>query len=474
MIEALRCPSRYSTAHPPMRLIHTLCQVFACLLVLAAQAPSAAWSNHALGTGPALEGLAELRAAPAAVVEPLEAFLRAEGPALEQLLAAEERWARGQMPSYPPRPDALAFRAVPPGGAEDTAAEWRRRFVATVRINPESRLALFLQRLPGQDDAGHDPLNWSRVTTLAAASAQIAARFVTLREGERVAPIDVLTTASDEPDYGLDIGLYEDNGTAAGKAYGMGRQPFGNAAYEYSSQAPLHMGYFHEAAIVYRAAPYLGRTLPEYRVHLWQSLAVHALKTGHAYWGWRFAGWALHHVQDLTQPYHARVLPGIGTARMLWISLLDMAGWHGPKDDAITLVTNRHTAIENYQYHLMQGALRRGETGHPALQALRGPPTDRPGAWRDDTLREALTRESADAGDALDATLEASLPARYIAEPGYNMGVTEPGLDLATVVAQGPAEARQRLDAMLDRLLGHFGAGTRAFVLDLLARTAPP
>jgi hypothetical protein len=412
------------------------------------------------------------------VVEPLEAFLRAEGPALEQLLADEERWAREHVPSYPPRPDALAFRAVPLGTPDDTAAERRRRFTAAVRINPDSRLALFLQRLPGQDDGGHDPLNWSRVTTLASASAQIAARFVALHEGERVAPLDVLTTASDEPDYGLDLGLYEDNGSAAGKAYGMGRQPFGNAAYEYSSQAPLHMGYFHESAIVYRAAPYLARTLPEYRVHLWRSLAVHALKTGHAYWGWRFAGWALHHIQDLTQPYHARVLPGIGVPRMLWISLLDLAGWHGPKDDAVTLVTNRHTAIENYQYHLMQGALRRGEADHPALMALRDrssdPATTPPTAWRDGTLRDSVTRESADAADALDATLEASLPARYIADPGYSTGVTEPGLDLATVMAREPAEARQRLDAMLGRLLQRFGAQSRAFVRDLLAPSPSP
>lgn len=462
------------------------------MALMVSASPARAWSLHALAARPALEVLPELQQARPVAVESLEAFLAAEGPALEALLADEEAWARAQVPSYPPRPDALAFRAA---GADPQAL--RQRFLAAVRVNPQSRLALFLQRLPGQDDGGREPLNWSKVTTLRSASVQIAARYVALREGETVAPIDVLVSACDEPDFGLDLGLFEDNGTAYGARYGFGRQPFGNAAYEYSSQAPLHMGYYHEAAIVYRAAGFLKRTWPEYRVHLWQRLARHALATGHGYWGWRFAGWALHYLQDLTQPYHARVLPGIGVTRMLWINGVDLAGWHRPKEEAITLVANRHTAIENYQYFTLMQAHRRG-LAHPALAALRDRSQDRPAgpgaptgtgaapvttsatsaatasaampAWTDTTLRAGVAREAAEAADALDETLEASLPPRYIADPGYATGVTEPGLDLAAVVAQGPAAARQRLDAMMARLLSRFGVHTRAFVLDLLAR----
>jgi hypothetical protein len=452
----------------PFPLVRGLCGLALVLASLIACPVAQAWSDHSLGTRPALDGLAELRAAAPAVAEPLEAFVQAEAPALMRLLAEEEAWARANVPHYPARPDALAFRA---DGAA-TPAQWRARFIAAVRINPDSRLPLYLRRLPGDDDGGRDPLNWSRVTTLRSASTQIAARFVVLREGERVAPIDVLTGAADEPDYGLDIGLYADSGTAAGQAYGMGKLPFGNPAYEYSSQAPLHMGFFHESAIVYRAAPYLGRTFPEYRVHLWQSLAVHALKTGHAYWGWRFAGWALHHIQDLTQPYHARVLPGVGVARMLWINGLDLVGWHAPKDAAITLVTNRHTAIENYQYHALGAALRAGDAQQPLLQTLRDRAADPPPGWADGRLRAQVTQAAANAADALDATLEASLPARYIAEPAYRTGVTEPGLNLAEVVAQGPAAQRQRLETTLADLLRPFGANTRTFVLDLMARAA--
>ena len=92
---------------------------------------------------------------------------------------------------------------------------------------------------------------------------------------------------------------------------------------------------FHEAWVVYKAAPFLLRAYPEYRIHLWRSLAAFALRTGHDYWAWRFAGWGLHYVQDLTQPYHARVLPGVGVTRMLWINTLDLVGIHRPRQAAV-------------------------------------------------------------------------------------------------------------------------------------------
>ena len=105
------------------------------------------------------------------------------------------------------------------------------------------------------------------------------------------------------------------------------------------------------------AAPFVAGAYPLLRVHQFSGLAELAFRTGHPYWGWRFAGWALHYVQDLTQPYHARVLPGVGVTRMLWVNAIDMIGIHGPKNDAVTLVSNRHTAIENYQYGVMRRAI---------------------------------------------------------------------------------------------------------------------
>jgi hypothetical protein len=54
------------------------------------------------------------------------------------------------------------------------------------------------------------------------------------------------------------------------------------------------------------------------------------------------------HIQDLTQPYHASLLPGVSTLRMLGINLLAVLGWPRMKDEMIVLLSNRHFALERY------------------------------------------------------------------------------------------------------------------------------
>jgi hypothetical protein len=278
--------------------------------------------------------------------------------------------------------------------------------------------------------------------------------------------LDVVATASDEPDHGLDVGLWEDSGTPYGRRYGFGRQPFGgNPAIEFASQAPFHVGFFHESAIVYQAAPFLRRTYAEYRIHLWRALANRAFASGHPYWGWRFAGWALHYVQDLTQPYHASVLPGVGVPTMLWINTLDLAGFHERKVRAVNRVTNRHLAIENYQLHRIRDAYLHGRSDDAALRALRDMSGDgRTGAYTDASPRAVITQDSSAYADALDALLERYLPARYISDPTYVFGETEPGIDLHALVLRSAPGAEPALTAALVRLMGGFGAQTRAFV----------
>jgi hypothetical protein len=135
-----------------------------------------AWSNHALGTWPALAAMPELRDIAPVKVERLESFLAAESTGIAELLRGEEQWARQNVPRYSPLPDALAFRAD--GAAPDRLVA---RFVAALRINPESRLALFLQLPPGQRANGRATLLEADVTPLKRTESTKFNIFVALR-----------------------------------------------------------------------------------------------------------------------------------------------------------------------------------------------------------------------------------------------------------------------------------------------------
>ena len=449
-----------------LKIIHFLARGIIPALLVSAAGPVYPWSNHALGTWQALSVLPEVNSAPLLKVERLEAFLAAEGVALEQLLQQEEAWARANVPVYPARPDALTFRSAGP------PAELRQRFISALRINPAIKLNLFLQLRPGEQLDGKPGLPWTEVTTLRGETTAREITFRQLAEGDTVALLDVLATASDEPDYGMDLGLWENNDTAHGKTYGLGKQPFGNPAHEFATQAPLHMGFYHEAGIVYLAAAFLKRTYPEYRIHLWQTLAAHALRSGHPYWGWRFAGWALHYVQDLSQPYHARVLPGVSVPRMLWINGMDMLGYHEPKNHAITLVSNRHLALENYQFHRMRAAYLRPDPEDALMQACRDTTRDLTYTpFGDGSPRQVIGKEAHAAADRADMALELSLPGKYIADPGYDLNKSEKGVDLFAVAGKSPPDAQQGLTGLTAELLRNFGAHTRSLVRALLTRS---
>lgn len=423
--------------------------------------PAAAWSNHALGTWQALSSVLAPGKTAAVKVESLEHFLQAEGRALESVLQQEEQWARTTVPEYPNRPDKLAYQS----GAD--AVQNKQRFIAAIRINPHARLPLYLQLPPGADGLGKALLPWSAVTTLAHSTSVMKAQFMRLQENETVAALDVVASASDEPDYGLDLGLWNNNADAQALGYAFGQQPFGNPALEYSSQAPFHMGFFHESPIVYKAAGFLRRTYPEYRIHLYQTLAQHAFNTGHAYWGWRFAGWALHYVQDLTQPYHTTVLPGVSVARMLWINALDLMGAHRSKRDVITLVSNRHAALENYQYRRMRAAYLAKNNDDALLRASRESPAITAAPYTSNMARQRISLESHLAADATDAMLEKVLPAKYISDPAYILGETEPDLDMLAVMASLTHEQQEKMTGAVSNLMKNFGIYTQLFIIQI-------
>ena len=124
----------------------------------------------------------------------------------------------------------------------------------------------------------------------------------------------------------------------------------------------------HESASTYATANGLRRTYPDYRMHLWQTLARYALVNGHPYWGWRFAGWAMHYAQDLTQPYHASLMPDRGALNLLWMNMLDFAGLSAARQQAFDQIANRHLLLEFYHQQSLLGPMQRSEWDHPNLK----------------------------------------------------------------------------------------------------------
>jgi hypothetical protein len=295
-------------------------------------------------------------------------------------------------------------------------------------------------------------------------------RFVALEPGQPVPVLAVLASASDEPDYGYDIDLFDDN--PGGGAMGYGPQPFGNPAIRISSQAPFHMGFFHQGGVFNTLAPAFARSFAQLRVHQYTTLAALAFRTGHPYWGWRFTGLALHYVQDLTQPYHASAAPGERLPGMLWANVLDKLGWPDRKAGLVVLQSNRHFVLENFQTRrLLAAALASEDTDNE--RALRDTIRDAAyPAWHPQYLRDVVALEAYEAGPATDTAIVVGAPARYVVDPSFDFGAQEGAIDLDADMRRQLQAQRDAMQAAIARLLAHLGAHTRNAVRGVQAMAA--
>lgn len=405
--------------------------------------PLYAWSNHFLFNRDALMVLPELADAPKVKVETLEEFLLKEQAGLIELLAKVEAEAKEKYAKKAPQPEALAFK----GGDAKTI---RTNFMRALRINPNTPLGYFLQQLPGKKVP--TKITDSNKVSLFG-EKDIVPRYVMydIKKGDLVSPVDVVATAADEPDFGIDINLFVDNDAEFSKDYGFGNQSFGDPKLYYGSQAPFHIGYYHESGIIFMAAGFLKRTYPRYRVHQFLNLARYALKTGHAYWGYRFLGWGLHYVGDLTQPYHARVLPNYGTFGMLWINTKAMIGFPKAKNEAIDRISSRHTAIEDYLFFELAKAHKNNDSENAFLSAVRDVAADSQwGEFNDEYIVEKLTKESVGISDDIDTLIDKANLLQ-----GFSEGNELPQRD---------PKAIAELNALLTKHLRSVGAHTRNYV----------
>ena len=238
----------------PFKIHLRIFEIGAALLAILPLSANA-WTNHAYLTTPALGGQPEYREVVSA--EPLDSFLSKEKLKIGDLLKAEEAWAVANVRAYPAAPQTLEFLS-----SKET--NLRIRFLKALRVNPDLELPLFVMILPGSPVPQNKRLPKAAVSTLTRDFQNNI--YIRLEPGEKISALEVLSSASDEPDYGLDIGLWENNDTKFGKEYGYGKQPFGNPKLDYGTQAPFHMGFYHESGLIYAAAASFKKTFPEQRV----------------------------------------------------------------------------------------------------------------------------------------------------------------------------------------------------------------
>ena len=402
--------------------------VFVALMMSAVQV--LAWSNHAMLLWPVVRESSTLTEA-RIVVEPLESFVRAESAAIATVLDEVEQWSIENIESYPVTPSELRFK---PQALDNSHSS----FLRAIRVNPDLDYGLFRQGTIEDAESAEVTLNWSQVSFLRTGSSTRDLIYYPLSPADLISPAHVLISANDEPDHGMDVGLYADNGTSFGAVYGFGSQPFGNPNLDYSSQAPFHMGFYHLDWLTKRVESDLLRTLPAWRIHLYQSLAALAFETGHDYWGWRFMGWALHYVGDLTQPYHTDPLPGVSLMSSILLVI------QGKTADAIQLVSNRHGVLESYQLQRTKNAQSAKAWQGPLLTALS---FEDAACLRSGPDIMALTADSKALGDHLDHTLAQQAPPRFVDDATFEW------------VGSG-------YEAEVDRLIGIFGGDQAIASLD--------
>lgn len=378
--------------------------VLICILSVSLFArPADAWWNHFLFSQPALDALPELSSAPKVKVESLEDFLLKEQEGLIPLLEKFENDAKLELAKAGPQPEALRFQ----GGNAKTI---RNHFLKAIRVNPRTPLGYFLQNIPGKPLPGKKshPDTFS-IYGESDPELNKDYEYYDIRIGDSVSPVDVLATATDEPDFGLDTNLFIDNGEPIGKEYGFGEQSFGDPKVYYSTQVPFHIGYYHESPIIFAAASFLTRTYPKYRIQQFSELSRFAFQTGHPYWGYRFLGWGTHYIADLSQPYHSRVLPNYGTLAMLWINIKAILGFETAKNQAIDRISSRHQTIEKYHFRTLRDAYKTGDLSHPFLIGLKQADLDKSyGSFDGNYITDVLTKESYDLSDSLDTFIEES------------------------------------------------------------------
>lgn len=405
---------------------------------------------------PALSSIQQLVNENPIMVKSLKTFLMEQEKELELFFRDQEIWLTQNLSYYPALPEHLRFKAT--GNPDDILD----RFFRALRLNPNVKMRLYQHLLPNELVGDRPTIDPKFLTTLNDVSALQSTNYVELFENDLVRPMAVLLSANDEPDYGFDLGLFKDNNTPQGDEYGFGAQPFGDPNLAYGSQAPFHMGFYHEARIVFLFGPFLKKTLPEMRINQFKALASFAFKSENPYWGYRFMGWGMHYLGDLSMPYHAVALPGVSALQMIWTNIKAIFGFSKSKDDAVQLVSNRHSVLEEYQWQVLRAVYNGGNMNHPLINALKSP-VERT-EYADNFPRSIVAKESASRAKKADKILEKWMPAILVSDPSFETPSSkELGQILTLTKEEKGKEAFTQMDEMLAMLFKSYSMHLQSF-----------
>lgn len=282
---------------------------------------SLAWSAHHIITTQALDTAFFKHLDKKVKAESLDDFLNQEKQGLKDLFNNYYQWlANNKSQRFKPMEYLTDLSGV-------------AAFLRAARLNPKTRF--------GTEDA--------------------TGQFVTARS--------VLIKFSDEPDWGFDNELW------GIKGYGYGEIPYGEETGQ-SSRAPFHILYQNENFIVRLSAPEITEGMPLDRIELFARMARFALKTGHEYWAYRFTAWALHYIQDLTQPYHSKAVPFANT--WFYIKFALSGNKAKVKKETTQLVKNRHYLYEDFIEAVLKSSYSKGARPafHQLKERLKTDPTD--------------------------------------------------------------------------------------------------
>ena len=259
------------------------------LWALLGGAPARAWSLHYLVTDRALALPGwENRLADTVKVESLDSFVTDRQADLAPLFAQYYAWLEQ---TGAKRFKPVIFDAGHPGSAA---------FLRAARLNPTSVFSLVNRVLPGQISR-KPSVSFAQIDPFEKMDPNVIFKFEDVT-GQSVTARSVVVTFADEPDWWIDRDLFEN------PEYGYGQIPYGKPTGE-SAAAPFHTQFAHENLLVRLTAAEITEGMASQRLELFTRLSRRAFRSGHPYWGYRFAAWAIHYAQDLTQPYHSKAVP---------------------------------------------------------------------------------------------------------------------------------------------------------------------